>query len=887
MSASLAPQWILQALTDAGSVASGAQLHAFIAGGGSVRAPLLGEDGVTPLANPYIFDSAGRGEFRLDDSISYRLRLETATGDLIEERDNVGNSGWVRKADLANDTNVALGAGMVGYKTRTVADRLSREVWLEDYGDTVGTGSNDYAAWKLAMADLVDGGILRLARNTTYNMDPGSDGRLDTHDFVQVIGAGPSSVIYLTATESERGAMRIRNGGVFRDFRIDGPSGTRQSGTNACGIIGLNSSGATIERVEVSGVCASGINMQGASGYLISNCHVHDTMADGIHNPKNVSDFVVQNCRVHDTVDDCISVVGYRDSGATATPTRGTIIGNRVWSGAARGITVIGGDRIDIIANKVTDCQVAGLMLNSESSYDTWAVTNCVAAFNKFDKIGRTARSGQTGTYNYTISIRGRSSQRNKNIKLIGNTVTDSSGINATAGTPVGCNAISISYSDGVEISRNTIDGTPTGSYSLNTLRWVYAEQSTDIDVDHNTFTQCTQIGLYFSPTVTGKIRVTSNKMTDCAKSGTYSVIYVDSATPSVVVESNEEDHPTGTPDYFLNLPSGTDTATYSCDRNDTSLLNGGTIPENQPYAQLQEFTSFSNFPALGIAGKQYLARDSGRTYYANSTVTLWTSNATSRDARGICAGPDGCLYMCVNGDSIYRGVRSGSSVTWTTTGAASGAWRGITMGSDGCLYAVVSNAGAGHAGIWRGSVSGGVVTWSQVVTTARLWQDITAGPEGILYATVSAGDVYRGVIVGTTLTMTAMGGTSRAWRGITWSSLERCLYATVAAGSIYRLRDAGGTVLSTDLSATSRDYRDICIGPDGHLATVVEGGLAYQGVISPSDGSLTLNDIGIPSANRWGICTGQDLRLHMTIVNNVTQRRSTPYQLSARGSVA
>lgn len=786
---------------------------------------------------------------------------------------------------------VALGTDQNGkvkestYGASTLASRLSREVWLEDYKADAGSGSgNDYSAWLLAMADLSSGGTLRLAPNKTYAMDPGPDGRLDTHDFVHVVGSGPSSVIYLTATESERGAMRIRNGGVFRDFRIDGPSGARQNGMNACGIIGLNSSGASIERVEVSGVCGAGINMQGASGYLISHCHVHDTMADGIHSPKVCTDFVIQANLCEDNGDDSISVVGYRESGTLSAPSNGLIIGNTCKNGAARGITVVGGAKIKILANDIYDCQVAGILLNSEAgSYDTHPVTDCVVAYNTLDRIGRTHRSGQTGTYNFTISVRGRSSQRNKNIQIYGNTIRDSSGINASTGSPVGCNALSIAYTDGLRAWGNTIDGTPTGTDSLNTLRWLYAENSTDIELDDNTCMQCTQIGVYLASTVTGKVRVTKNKFLDPAISGAYSVIYSDSSTASLVIESNEEDHPTGTPDYFLNLPSGTDTASFSFDRNDTTLSNNGTIPENLPYAQFQSYDTFTSFPALGKSTKVYLARDTGKTYYANETVTLWTSNASIWDARGICAGPDGCLYMCIDGGSIYRGVRSGSTVTWTTTGAASGAWRGITTGSDGCLYATVSNAGAGTAGIWRGVVVAGVVTWSNVVTTARLWQGITAGPDGILYAVVSAGDTYRGVIVGTTLTMTAMGGTSRAWRGIVWHSQDRCLYATVDAGSIYRLTDAGGTVLSTDLAATSRAWRSICIGPDGHLATVVESGLVYRGILSP-DSTLSLVDIGVPSAGRWGICNGQDNRLHMTIINNVTQRRSTPYQVSTGG---
>lgn len=131
MSGVLAPQWIFQALTDAGDVASGARLFSFVGGGGSVPSPLYADKALTtPLANPYEFDSAGRGQFWLDSSITYRLRLETATGVLIEERDGV--EGAAGMATLANNTDPAKGAGLIGWIGQTVGYWINWIKWRLD-----------------------------------------------------------------------------------------------------------------------------------------------------------------------------------------------------------------------------------------------------------------------------------------------------------------------------------------------------------------------------------------------------------------------------------------------------------------------------------------------------------------------------------------------------------------------------------------------------------------------------------------------------------------------------------------------------------------------------------------------------------------------------------
>lgn len=175
MSGTLAPQWLIQALTDAGAVASGAKLFSFIAGGGSVPSPLYADKALTtPLTNPYEFDSAGRGEFWLDESISYRLRLETAAGVLLWEQDSVegaataSSTKWVKTVDLTDDTDPAKGAAIVGHRSTTLAKYADGVTYL--CPEPLGTGMDDSLAIQtvLDLADSEGGGRVMLCAGRVY-----------------------------------------------------------------------------------------------------------------------------------------------------------------------------------------------------------------------------------------------------------------------------------------------------------------------------------------------------------------------------------------------------------------------------------------------------------------------------------------------------------------------------------------------------------------------------------------------------------------------------------------------------------------------------------------------------------------------------------------------
>lgn len=778
------------------------------------------------------------------------------------------NAGFVRTVDLGNDSDPAKGAGLVGYKGRTVQERLSHEVMLEDYDSTVGTGDNDYPAWALAMVDVALGAKLKLGPKT-YILDPGS-ATTETPDFACISGAGESSVLYLTATESGRGALRARNGAVFRDFKIDGPGGARGGSSGHCGIYAANSSGVTIENVEVANVCGAGINLQGANGFLVSHCYVHDTGADGIHMPKAVSAGVVQVCRVYDTGDDAISVVGYREGGATAVPSGIKIIGNDIRRGHSRGITVIGGDNVDIIGNTVYDCQAGGLWMNSESAYDTHAVTNCTAEFNTFNRIGRTARTGQTGTFAYTISVRGRSGYRNANIKLVNNTVKDCSGINATTGAAASCNSISVARTDGIKILGNTLDGTPTGADVLRTIRWLYVEDSTDIDFDNNTCKQCTQIGVFLDSDCAGWLDASHNKFVDAAVSGGYPVIQVDSTTIALLISKNYETNPGSSPTYFVRATYGVaDPTTTDVSANMTTLSNFD-VPASST-APVAEAESWSAFELTPQSGRLYIQRDRGLTLRGRGVVVQGISNATGRSYSGMTDGPDGALWCCVYGGVIYRGVPdiTTGAVTWVADTSASGLgnqnWRDIWRCGKR-LYASIDGGT-----IYQATVDAtGAATWTTTGATNRAYRAGCRVSDTEFLVCVDSGDIYKGAIAGATVTLTALSASSATRQGI--AVIDGWVWYTVSGTDIYRAEYSGG-VLGTPVAqsvGSSVAWRDIMEGPDRNIYATTSTGM-WRGVVSPT--GVTWSDLALAtSADRRGMAIGIDHRIHICGYGGVTR---------------
>lgn len=871
MAASLAPQWIFQALTDAGAVASGAKLHSFLAGGGSVRVPLLAEDGITPLSNPFEVNAAGRGNFRLNDAVSYRLRLETAAGVLIDERDNVQSA--------SGAFNPSGSADRIGYADQSVGAVLGMDVHLEDYDKDAADGvTNAYTAWTSAVADLTAAGGGRIMLGAgTYKMTLGASTYLTIPAGVAVVGRGSKSIISLPDSGSGKGALKPSAGNLLESFAIEGPGDARSGAAGSSGIYATGATDLTILNVEISGVSGAGMNLKNAQRVEVSGCYVHDTGADGIHMPSGVKNIRVYGNYCENTGDDGISVVGYDDG--SDIPDAVAIFGNIVRDGHARGITVVGGRKVTIANNLIENCSVSGILVTSEGSYNTFPCTDIRVVGNTVYRVGRTYYSvhGSSG-FAYAVFLAGRSSRRSSGIVCEGNFIRDCAGISGGAAN-ANTNAIYAQYVDDLTIRGNQVSAGPfqeTGDAAqLN--RWAYILHCSDITVEGNEFDTCKQIGVYIDSNCTGYASIKANKLTDAATSGSNAVIQIDAPDLILSVSGNIERNPTSTPTYFLRMPSGITDPTQADIGGNVTTLGMSGVPAGAMFSSVYEVATFADLGTIPPSGRLYIQQDRGLALRGQGAATSGISNATGRNYTDMDTGPDGALWVTVYGGYIYRGIPdvATGSVSWVADASAVALgnlnWRWIKRVGKR-LY-----AGIDGGTIYQATVSAaGAATWTTTGATDRAYRCACRISDTEFLTSVDAGDIYKGTIAGATVTYSALSAGAATRQGIAY--IGGWLWYTVSGTDIYRVEYAGG-VLGTPVAqgvGSSVAWRGIGEGPDRNIYATTSTGM-WRGVASPF--GVTWTDLALAtSADRRGMAVGTDGRLHIAGYGGVSRFYKTAY---------
>jgi hypothetical protein len=192
-----------------GAPLSGGLVYTYAAGGLTPQATYTTQSGGVANANPVVLDAEGRASIWLS-ALSYRIVVKTAGGVTVYDVDNVMAPAAEMAADLADDTDETLGAGMVGfdaelaYAAGTVGAALNREKTLVDLG-CVGDGVTDDATAFQAAITAYAGRVLD-GLGRTYKLDSvitgiasGTTLQNMTLDFSDVAGA---SATYLTAAGS-------------------------------------------------------------------------------------------------------------------------------------------------------------------------------------------------------------------------------------------------------------------------------------------------------------------------------------------------------------------------------------------------------------------------------------------------------------------------------------------------------------------------------------------------------------------------------------------------------------------------------------------------------------------------------------------------------------
>ncbi|MEO3761491.1 beta-propeller fold lactonase family protein, partial [Mycobacterium sp. B14F4] len=220
------------------------------------------------------------------------------------------------------------------------------------------TGVDTTAALQALLGGLRSGDTLVLAPGTyQYN----SLLRVTTSG-VTIDGSGAT----LYATNPALASFQIlANNVTLKNMNLHAPVGLpRQDGTNQSRLL-FGGNGNIISDVNVVGSASAGIYIVGASNFLVERVTVSDTAADGIQITGASKNGVVNNATVSRTGDDSIAVVSYSSDSGPVTDiviNNPTVIDNL----QARGIAVVGGERITINNFTVNGSSQAGLFIGSQ-----------------------------------------------------------------------------------------------------------------------------------------------------------------------------------------------------------------------------------------------------------------------------------------------------------------------------------------------------------------------------------------------------------------------------------------------------------------------------------------------------------------------------------------
>lgn len=322
-------------------------------------------------------------------------------------------------------------------------------------------------------------------------------------DGVSAFGDGASTV--LEAGDPSGSAVILRGANVtLRALKITAPGASKRVGPyNAGGVYVDHARGFLVEGVTVSRVENIGIVVLGGSNGTIAGNVVTGSFADGIHLTGGSHDITVRGNRVRDVGDDMIAVVSYLTDGvvcANITITDNDVRG-QTWG---RGISVVGGRDVTVQRNSISDTSGAGVLVNSDGSFNTYGTTGVRVLLNTISGTDR------GHIHHGGIHIEGWPGQPVLGTIVSGNTVTDTSyrGIVVgphTSGTRIDGNRISRTANEGVfvwgaddpTITGNQVDSTAsygvyvtrntTGRLTVldNTLRDINTSRAPAIDVIH------------------------------------------------------------------------------------------------------------------------------------------------------------------------------------------------------------------------------------------------------------------------------------------------------------------------------------------------------------------------------------------------------------------
>jgi hypothetical protein len=231
-----------------------------------------------------------------------------------------------------------------------------------------GCGSNSAADDPVADSTaLLQERLDALKPGETLTLEPGvypHSGILKVRVPYVTIDGGNAATLH--ATNDETSAVEVLADGVtITNLTLTAPAdGVRWMGDDQHKLV-VRGARSTISNVTVQGSAGAGIFLHGASHFTVENVDITGTRADGLHMTGGSGYGRVDGVRTDQTGDDGVAVVSYdHDSGPShdISVTDVTVESTK-WG---RGITVVGGERVQISDFSVAKTSSAGLYIANE-----------------------------------------------------------------------------------------------------------------------------------------------------------------------------------------------------------------------------------------------------------------------------------------------------------------------------------------------------------------------------------------------------------------------------------------------------------------------------------------------------------------------------------------
>jgi hypothetical protein len=264
------------------------------------------------------------------------------------------------------------GAALIGVPGMGNLDPLvqRRKVTLKYMGVNYASSADQYAALQAALANAAGDGLDLIAEpHATYRHDGPLtlsgvrfDGQGATFEAINPANCG----LMITGTRPE-----LRN--VIRT----NPATSRGSGLANVPVLIRDAVNFHVENVIVDGSRGAGIAFWHAQDGFARNLLARNTKADGIHFSDGCRNILAYGLMAIDTGDDGISIVSYGSQGRICELIR--LFGANSIRSATRGITVVGGRSIELVAPYAEAAAYAGVYIASESSYQSYGVRDVIA----------------------------------------------------------------------------------------------------------------------------------------------------------------------------------------------------------------------------------------------------------------------------------------------------------------------------------------------------------------------------------------------------------------------------------------------------------------------------------------------------------------------------